>query len=59
MKTKFYLTCIFIWGNNIIEVPQGLLKLPQIQEIGLKGNPIPKEEQERLIKDYPDIKFTF
>ena len=54
-----YLTSFKIWNNNITSVPDALLDLPNIQIIEVKGNPISKQEKERISKKYPVKKILF
>ena len=53
------LTTFKCWNNQISTVPVALLSLPNIQIIELKGNNIPKAEQKKLRKEYPNISFLF
>ncbi len=53
------LTSFKCWNNNITNVPNALLNLPNIRVIELKGNPIPKDEKKRILKEYPEIKILF
>ncbi len=53
------LTTIKCWNNNLTEIPDALLNLPNLKVLELKGNPIPKEEKKRILKEYPDIKIKF
>jgi Leucine-rich repeat (LRR) protein len=48
-----------IWNNKLTNVPDALLNLPNIQVIEIKGNPIPKQEIDRILKKCPTKKILF